>query len=73
VTEPARTKPLYAYYGDDFTGSTDVLERLALEGVSAVLFTELPEEADLAAFAHCRAIGNLFAQTARGSSALECS
>lgn len=57
MTEPARTKPLYAYYGDDFTGSTDVLERLALEGVSAVLFTELPEEADLAAFAHCRAIG----------------
>jgi uncharacterized protein YgbK (DUF1537 family) len=57
VTVSARSKPLYAYYGDDFTGSTDVLERLALDGISTVLFTRPPEEADLAAFAHCRAIG----------------
>jgi uncharacterized protein YgbK (DUF1537 family) len=55
--EPQCTKPLYAYYGDDFTGSTDVLERLALDGLSTALFTQLPEEGDLAAFAHCRAIG----------------
>ncbi len=48
---------LYAYYGDDFTGSTDVLEALALHGMPAVLFTNLPSEADLAAFPHCRAIG----------------
>lgn len=48
---------LYAYYGDDFTGSTDVLEALALQGVPAVLFTGLPERAALKAFANCRAIG----------------
>ena len=48
---------LYAWYGDDFTGSTDVLERLALAGIPAVLFTAPPTEAALAAFAHCRAIG----------------
>ena len=26
---------LYVYYGDDFTGSTDVLESLALAGIRA--------------------------------------
>jgi len=50
-------KKLYAWYGDDFTGSTDVLERLALSGIPTVLFTAPPSEAALAAFAHCRAIG----------------
>lgn len=29
--------PLLAWYGDDFTGSTDVLEALALQGIEAVL------------------------------------
>jgi len=29
---------LYTYYGDDFTGSTDVLEQLGANGVPAVLF-----------------------------------
>jgi uncharacterized protein YgbK (DUF1537 family) len=48
---------LYAWYGDDFTGSTDVLEALALNGVPAVLFTAMPGERDLAGLAHCRAIG----------------
>jgi len=53
----AQPKPLYAFYGDDFTGSTDVLEALALHGVASVLFTRPPKERELAAFAHCRAIG----------------
>ncbi len=48
---------LYAWYGDDFTGSTDVLEALALHGLPAVLFTRPPSRQDLAAFAHCRAVG----------------
>jgi 3-oxoisoapionate kinase len=50
-------RPLYAYYGDDFTGSTDVLEALALNGISAVLFTHPPDEKQLRAFSGCRAIG----------------
>ena len=54
MTQP---KPLYAFYGDDFTGSTDVLEALALHGVASVLFTHLPDERERAAFADCRAIG----------------
>jgi uncharacterized protein YgbK (DUF1537 family) len=49
--------PLYAWYGDDFTGSTDVLERLGLAGVPTVLFTGIPNDEDRAAFADCRAIG----------------
>ena len=57
MSNTAPSRPLYAYYGDDFTGSTDVLEALALHGLPAVLFTSTPGQADLAAFPHCRAIG----------------
>ena len=39
---------LYAYYGDEFTGSTDVLESLAEGGVEAVRFL-VPPTADLLA------------------------
>jgi len=54
---PKQSGLLYAYYGDDFTGSTDVLEALASYGVPAVLFTGLPDEQSLKAFPKCRAIG----------------
>ena len=48
---------LYAYYGDDFTGSTDVLESLAEGGVPAVLFLVTPDAGLLARFPGVRAIG----------------
>jgi len=48
---------LLAFYGDDFTGSTDALEGLALNGVRAVLFLDPPTEADLAAFDDLDAVG----------------
>ena len=51
------TRPLYAYYGDDFTGSTDVLEVLASAGVDSVLFVDAPSEALERKFATCRAFG----------------
>jgi 3-oxoisoapionate kinase len=54
---------LYCYYGDDFTGSTDVLEQLAVNGVSSVLFLTPPTPAQLARFSECQAIG--FAGDAR--------
>ena len=54
---------LYCYYGDDFTGSTDVLEQLAVNGVSSVLFLGTPTPAQLARFSDCQAIG--FAGDAR--------
>ncbi len=47
----------YTYYGDDFTGSTDVLEQLAANGVPAVLFLREPSAAQVAAFPGVRAIG----------------
>lgn len=47
----------YAYYGDDFTGSTDVLEQLAEGGLKSVLFLR-PPDADLRArFPDAEAIG----------------
>jgi len=48
---------LYAWYGDDFTGSTDVLECLAEGGVPAVLFLRPPTPDLLAAFPDARAVG----------------
>ncbi|RWC50681.1 MAG: four-carbon acid sugar kinase family protein [Mesorhizobium sp.] len=48
---------LLSYYGDDLTGSTDVMEALELGGVPTVLFMRQPDEALLSRFARCRAIG----------------
>lgn len=48
---------LYTFYGDDFTGSTDVLEQLASNGIPTVLYLVPPEEAHLAAFPEAKAIG----------------
>lgn len=50
-------KLLIAYYGDDFTGSTDVLESLASQGTETVLFTRIPDEEQRGRFAYCRAVG----------------
>ncbi|MGL6183389.1 MAG: four-carbon acid sugar kinase family protein [Aestuariivirga sp.] len=48
---------LLSYYGDDFTGSTDVMEALATHGIDTVLFTRLPGPAEFAPFASYPAIG----------------
>lgn len=48
---------LLAYYGDDFTGSTDALEALTNSGVSTVLFFETPDAQMLARFPGVRAVG----------------
>lgn len=48
---------LISYYGDDFTGSTDVMEALASHGVSTVLFLGIPRKEMLQRFKDCRAIG----------------
>ncbi len=47
----------YAYYGDDFTGSTDVLEQLAEGGIEAVLFLRVPDDGLRARFPNVEAIG----------------
>jgi uncharacterized protein YgbK (DUF1537 family) len=48
---------LLSYYGDDLTGSTDVMEALELGGVPTVLFMRQPDAALLSRFSHCQAIG----------------
>ncbi|TPL01047.1 MULTISPECIES: four-carbon acid sugar kinase family protein [unclassified Mesorhizobium] len=59
-------KLLLSYYGDDLTGSTDVMEALELGGVPTVLFMRKPDAALMARFAHCRAVG--LAGTSRSES-----
>ncbi|MFS8049467.1 four-carbon acid sugar kinase family protein [Rhizobium sp. BR 314] len=51
------SKLLLSYYGDDFTGSTDVMEALASNGVPTALFLGIPSKAMLERFKDCRAIG----------------
>lgn len=46
-----------AYYGDDFTGSTDTMEVVAMAGLDPVLFVGIPDERALAAFPDARVIG----------------
>lgn len=55
--------PWLAYLGDDFTGSTDVMEAFAAAGVPTVLFLKPPSPAWVTRFAHMRCIG--LAGTAR--------
>lgn len=50
-------KRLITYYGDDFTGSTDVMEALGSHGVDTVLFTRLPTEQQFAPYEKYTAIG----------------
>lgn len=60
------TPLLLSYYGDDLTGSTDVMEALSLNGVKTVLFLAPPNEDQLAPFADYAAIG--LAGTSRSES-----
>ena len=48
---------LLAYYGDDFTGSTDAMEAMTAAGVPTVLFLAAPTPAMLARFPEVRCIG----------------
>jgi uncharacterized protein YgbK (DUF1537 family) len=57
---------LVAYYGDDFTGSTDAMEAMTAAGIPTVLFMEPPTPQMLAAFPQARCIG--VAGSSRGRS-----
>jgi len=48
---------LLAFYGDDFTGSTDALEFLTRAGAATALFIEPPSPQQLGAYGHLDAIG----------------
>lgn len=63
-------KRLLAFYGDDFTGSTDAMEALALAGLRTVLFLSAPSRELLAGrFADVRCVG--VAGTSRAMSPAE--
>jgi 3-oxoisoapionate kinase len=49
--------PLIAFYGDDFTGSTDALECLALAGLRSILFVDVPSPEVLARYEGLQAVG----------------
>jgi len=51
------TDLLLTYYGDDLTGSTDVMEALSLRGVPTVLFIRRPTEEQRARFPEARVVG----------------
>ena len=60
MTLPEAALPLgllLAFYGDDFTGSTDAMEVLAFAGLETVLFLEPPTPERLARFPGARAVG----------------
>ena len=62
---------LVAYYSDDFTGGTDVLEALHSAGVPNVLFVDPPAPKDLEAFPGLKAIGIAGESRALPTAALE--
>lgn len=49
--------PLLTFYGDDFTGSSAVMEILAFAGVPTVMFLDVPTPELLARLGHVRAFG----------------
>lgn len=52
-----RKRLLFAYYGDDFTGSTDALEFLSRAGIKTALFMDVPTAEQLAHYPDIEAIG----------------
>jgi 3-oxoisoapionate kinase len=48
---------LFAFYGDDFTGSSAVMEVMTFAGIPAVMFVETPTDTQLQRFSSYRAIG----------------
>lgn len=57
---------LVAYYGDDFTGSTDAMEAMTAAGIPTVLFLGTPDRQALARFPEMRCVG--IAGSSRGRS-----
>src|SRR5918997_4950422 len=48
---------LLTYYGDDYTGSSAVMEVMTFAGLPTVMFLDVPTPARLAAFQGYRAVG----------------
>jgi len=57
MESPGNNSLLIAYYGDDFTGSTDALEFLSRAGIKTMLFIEAPTQKQLVNYPDLEAIG----------------
>ncbi|CAG7635773.1 3-oxo-isoapionate kinase [Paenibacillus solanacearum] len=62
---------LLAFYGDDFTGSTDAMEALAISGYRTVLFLEPPTPELLQRFEGIRCIGVAGTSRAKNNADME--
>lgn len=62
---------LLAFYGDDFTGSTDAMEALAMNGYRTVLFLEPPSRQVLSKFEGIQCIGVAGTSRAKSPDAME--
>src|SRR6185312_1700613 len=54
---PLPAGPVLSWYGDDFTGSSAVMEAMSAAGLPAVLFFDAPTPVQRAEFADYRGIG----------------
>ncbi|MFB5190642.1 four-carbon acid sugar kinase family protein [Alicyclobacillus fastidiosus] len=52
-----RGRIVLSFYGDDFTGSTDAMESLTINGLPTVLFLDVPSKEVLDRFPHIRCVG----------------
>ena len=57
MSHDQESRPLFGFYGDDFTGSTDVLEAFGTAGIPAVLFLKPPNARLQRRYAGCLAVG----------------
>jgi uncharacterized protein YgbK (DUF1537 family) len=62
---------LLAFYGDDFTGSTDAMEALAKSGYRTILFLEAPTPEMLSRFEGIRCVGVAGTSRAKNPAELE--
>ena len=49
--------PLLTFYGDDFTGSSAVMEVLSFAGIETMLFLDVPDACTLEQYPNLKAIG----------------
>ncbi|CAG2154737.1 3-oxo-isoapionate kinase OiaK [Cupriavidus numazuensis] len=62
---------LLAYYGDDFTGSTDAMEAMTAAGIPTMLFFQSPTPEMLARFPSVRCVGLAGASRGKGPAWME--
>ncbi|MGV3488167.1 MAG: four-carbon acid sugar kinase family protein [Tuberibacillus sp.] len=56
-TSQEKSDLVLSFYGDDFTGSTDAMESLTINGLPTVLFLDVPSQSVLERFPYIKCIG----------------